>query len=169
MQTLTKELVNEREGALNVFGVLDTTPTALTEFKNRLEKLGFKHATKKLETAQKMAIAYAKYGFITQDKVDKFNEKLIKETLTQDKTARTYKRLQFTSIENYGKVPPLEVLYRIESAVKDAIFDNFEIATIQWVKEVIDPIVFGRIDGCPDRFFIAQWDDDVRIEDIVGS
>jgi hypothetical protein len=37
------------------------------------------------------------------------------------------------------------------------------------VKEVIDPIIFGKIDGCTDRFFIAQWDDDVKIEDIVGA
>lgn len=143
--------------------------SSIEAMKSRLEKLGLKNAAKKLDGAQKLAIAYAKYGFISQDKVDRFNDKLKVETLTQDKTARSYKRLLFTALENYHKIPPQDVLVRLESAMNDAVFDGFEIATIQWIKEVIDPILFGRIDGCPDRFFVAQWDDDVRIEDIVGA
>lgn len=144
-------------------------PIGLEHMMARLDKFGFKTALKKLDGAQKLAIAYAKYGFVSQDKVDKFNEKLKIETLTQDKTARSYKRLMFTAIENYTKIPPQDALYRLEAAMADAVFDGFEVATIQWIKEVIDPIIFGRIDGCTDRFFIAQWDDDVKIEDIVGA
>jgi hypothetical protein len=52
--------------------------------------------------------------------------------------------------------------------VTDDCFDSFEIAKIQWKREIKDPILFGRIDGCPDRFYVSQWDDDVRIEDILG-
>ena len=144
-------------------------PSDVVVLQNRLEKLGLKSAAKKLNGAQKLSIAYAKYGFITQEKVDRFNEKLRIETLTEDKTARSYKRLLFTPLDSYHKVPPQDVLVRLEAAMNDAIFDTFEIATIQWVKEIIDPILFGRIDGCPDRFYVAQWDDDVRIEDIVGA
>lgn len=149
--------------------VLENPQGGLVDLKDRLEKLGLKGAAKKLNAAQKLAVAYAKYGFIEQDKVNKFNERLKHETLTEDKTARSYKRLLFTPLENYHKIPPQDVLERLESAMNDAIFDSFEIATIQWVKEIIDPILFGRITDCPDRFFIAQWDDDVRIEDIVGA
>lgn len=135
----------------------------------RLEKLGLKGAAKKLDMARKLSVAYAKYGYVSQEKVDRFNEKLRAETLTEDKNARSYKRLLFTPLDGYHKIPPQDVLNRLESAMDDAVFDRFEIATIQWIKEIIDPILFGRIDGCPDRFFIAQWDDDVKIEDIVGT
>jgi hypothetical protein len=148
--------------------VLDA-PNQLIEMRDTLDRLGFKVATKKLETAQKLAIAYAKYGFIPQEKVDKFNEKLRAETLRGDAGAREYKRLLFTPIDGYPKIPPQDALQRLEQAMNDNIFDTFEVATIQWIKEVIDPIIFGRIEGCPDRFFVAQWDDDVRIEDIVGA
>ena len=36
----------------------------------------------------------------------------------------------------------------------------------EWIKEIKDPIVFGVINGCPDKFFISQWDDDIKIDDI---
>jgi len=35
------------------------------------------------------------------------------------------------------------------------------------VTVVPDPILLGRITGCENRYFIAQWDDDVKIEDIL--
>lgn len=54
-----------------------------------------------------------------------------------------------------------------EKAQKLKCFDTFEIAKIEAVEERKDPIVFGCITGCPDKFFIAQWDDDVKIEDIL--
>lgn len=49
----------------------------------------------------------------------------------------------------------------------DNSFDRFEIAKIHWKEELKGPILFGIIDICTDKFFIAQWDDDLRIEDIL--
>jgi hypothetical protein len=165
MEALATQVQTLERPALDVLDM----PTSVDHMMARLDKLGFKTALKKLDGAQKLAIAYAKYGFVSQEKVSKFNEKLRVETITQDKMARSYKQLLFTPIENYAKVPPHDALYRLEAAMADAVFDGFEVATIQWVKEVVDPIIFGRVDGCTDRFFIAQWDDDVKIEDIVGA
>ena len=33
--------------------------------------------------------------------------------------------------------------------------------------EIKDPIGFDKIDSCPDYFFVSQWEDDVKFEDIV--
>lgn len=55
----------------------------------------------------------------------------------------------------------------LESAHADKCFDKFEVMTVEWHKEVPDPILFGVVNGCADRFFIAQWDTDVKIEDIL--
>ena len=49
------------------------------------------------------------------------------------------------------------------------IFDTFEVAQIDSVVEYKDPIVFGRIEGCGDRFFVAEWADDVSITDLIGD
>jgi hypothetical protein len=32
-----------------------------------------------------------------------------------------------------------------------------------------DPIIFGRIKGSNNRYFVAQWDDDVKIEQILRA
>ena len=135
----------------------------------RLTELGLKTAGEVVERIKKMRLAYQCYMFLPQEKVDLFNDKLRKETLQEDKNARKFKRLVFTKIENYDKIPPAHVLDAIERAQKDKVFDYYEIAHIRWIEEVKDPIMFGKIDGCDDRFFIAQWDDDVSIEELMGQ
>ena len=67
----------------------------------------------------------------------------------------------------YPSAPPQAVLDKVEEAQKVGCFDAFEVCKVESVREYKDPIVFGRITGCPDRFFIAQWDNDVKIEDIL--
>lgn len=132
---------------------------------DRLERLGFKAAGAKVKELsikqRKMAIAYEHYRFVRPEKIDAFNEKLRKNTRESN---GSYKTLSFTAVENYGEVPPAHVLDKMEQAIDRKCFDSFEVAHIVDVK---DPILFGRIHGCPDRFFIDQWDDDVRIEDIL--
>ena len=127
-----------------------------------------KKARKNLELAKKLQIAYAKYGYVPAEKIDLFNERLKKESMEDEGTALSYKRLLFTPTEDYTKVPPGAVLDRLAEAMDEGIFDKFEVATVQWVKEVKDPIIFARIIGCTDLFFIAQWDDDVSIEEILN-
>lgn len=130
---------------------------------DRLEKLGFKAASTKVKELsvrqRKMAIAYEHYRFVCQEKIDAFNAKLRKAGSNAG-----YQTLSFTPVEQYPDVPPVHVLDSLDLAQSRRCFDAFEIAHIIDVK---DPILFGRINGCPDRFFIGQWDDDVKIEDIL--
>lgn len=131
---------------------------------DRLERLGFKTASTKVKELsakkRKMAIAYEHYRFVRPEKIEAFNRKL----MAKRKKDGSYDMLSFTPVENYSEVPPAPVLEAMEVAVDRKCFDKFEVAHIINVK---DPILFGRITGCPDRFFIGQWDDDVKIEDIL--
>ena len=132
---------------------------------DRLEKLGFKAASTKVKELsvkqRKMAIAYEHYRFVRPEKIQAFNAKLYKKTRDD---YGSYQQLAFTPVEEYQDVPPAHVLEKMEAAVERNCFDAFEVAHIINVK---DPILFGRIKGCPDRFFVDQWDDDVKIEDII--
>jgi len=132
---------------------------------DRLERLGLKAAAgqvKELKTMErKLTIAHEHYRFVRQEQVDKFNKDLRKKTLKN----YTYQTLAFTPISDYKKTPPSDVLDKLEEAINLKCFDSFEIASIMEVKE--DPLLFGRINNCPDRFFIAQWDNDVKIEDLI--
>lgn len=139
----------------------------------RLEKLGFKQASNRVkelrELNRKMEIAYKNFRHIRQEKIDTFNEKLKKESMVESKSSYQYKYLKFTPLEEYTEVPPDTVLDEIEKAQAIGCFDTFEIAKIEDVVVTKDPIVFGRINKCPDRFFIGQWDDDVKIEQILSE
>ncbi len=114
-----------------------------------------------------MKKAYSKYLFVTQSIIDKFNEKLRKDTLIEDPKSRSYKSLIFIPLEEYNQLPLDNVLEALKNASEDMCFDDFEIAKIDWIKEVKDPILFGIINKCSDKFFISQWDDDVKIEDLL--
>lgn len=142
---------------------METIATTKTE---QLESLGFNRAALKLKEAaqkkRKMAIAYEHFRYVRVEKIRAFNEKLKKDTLGRN---GDYKELSFTDVANYEEVPPDDVLLAFSAAKEHTCFDSFEIAHIVQVK---DPILFGRVHGCSDRFFIAQWDDDVKIEDILA-
>jgi len=139
----------------------------------KLSKLGFKKASNKItelkDLKRKSTIAYEHFRYVTQAKIDAFNEKLKKESMQEDARAYHYKCLKFISLADYPEVPPMDVLDKLEAAQELGCFDTFEIAKIDDVVEVKDPIVFGRINKCPDRFFIGQWDDDVKIEQILNA
>lgn len=133
----------------------------------RLLSLGLNKAASKLSAAQRMEVAYKGYSFITPEAIQRFNEELRKETLKEDKRAYRFKQLIFTNLDQYDKIPPEHVLKGLERAKKEGLFDQYEIAHIDWIVEVKDPILFGVIVGCSDRFYIEQWDDDVKIEDLL--
>lgn len=143
---------------------------------SKLADLGFTKAAKTYESkkalAKKLMLAYEHYRFVTPAVIEKFNKALEKKTWKKnDSTNRypTYDQLNFDSIGNYGEIPPANVLEDVKKAKDMGIFDTFEVATIKSVEVRPDPIIFGRINECGDRFFISQWDNDVRIEDILGE
>lgn len=135
-----------------------------------LKELGFEVASNKVEQSQefvrKSAIAYEHFDFISAEDVKKFQEILKKNTLKEDKHYNTYDTLKFHNIKDYPEVPPLEVLNKLREAKEKNCFDYFEIAKIESVREVKDPILFGKVNECGDYFFIAQWDDDITLEAI---
>jgi len=132
-----------------------------------LERLGFKTASTKLKTLsekkRKLAIAYEFYRVVTEEKVADFQSKLRKKTANWD-GRQGYHKLDFVPVESYENVPTPDVLAEMEVAQGRKCFDSYEVA---YIKQVEDPLLFGRIKGCPDRFFIAQWDNDVSIDDIL--
>jgi hypothetical protein len=132
-----------------------------------LRALGLHRAADKVDMVLKMKVAYALYQYVSPDKVEKFNALFREETQQEDKRAYRYQQLVFTPLEQYPEVPPAEVLERLAEAQKNDCFDYFEVAHIESVEKLKDPIVLGRIKGCSDRFFISQWNDDVSIEDLL--
>jgi len=67
-------------------------------------------------------------------------------------------------IENYNKVPPNNVLNILKMHQDRALFDYFTIAS---VSAIHDPLLLGRINNYEDRFFIAQWGEDISLDDII--
>lgn len=80
------------------------------------------------------------------------------------KTASTM-RLSLTPVSEYEGVPPTDVLSKMKEAKDCQIFDSFEIIS---VKRVPDPILVGKMEGTKDLFYIAEWDDDVSIDDFIN-
>lgn len=67
-------------------------------------------------------------------------------------------------IEEYGSVPPKEVLSKLRMHKDRLLFDYFTIASVENIK---DPLLFGRIKETKDRYFIAQWGNDVYLDCLI--
>ncbi len=148
---------------------MEITVAQQTGRTERLEKLGFTKAAKDLSgllvKKRKLAIAYEHYRFVTPENVSAFNQKLKKAGKNMDDINRQeYQMLAFTPIGDYETVPPDHVLTNLETAQGRGCFDAFEIG---YIKNIKDPLLFGRVTGTPNRFFIDQWDDDVKIDDLL--
>jgi len=137
----------------------------------RLKELGLEGAGNELqgleEFKRKTAIAYEHFRFVTPEKINEFNARLKEKTYNKEKYS--YDKLGFTALKSYTEIPPENVLNDLEESKKKNCFDSYEVAKIESVVERPDPILFGRIDQCSDRFFVSQWDNDVAIEDILSE
>lgn len=69
-----------------------------------------------------------------------------------------------TPIDKYEGIPPEGVLKRFAEVKETKVFDRYSVATVKAVK---DPLLLGHIDGSEDRYFIAQWGDDVKLDDVI--
>lgn len=136
-----------------------------------LQELGFEMAHSEVERKKtlktKLMVAYEHYRYVTPQQIDDFNDKLQKNTRTTDGWVTSYDKLRFRAIKEYPNVPPANVLEDVKKARDLGCFDTFEVADIQTVEVRPDPIIFGRVSGCDNRFFISQWDNDVKLEDIL--
>ena len=79
----------------------------------------------------------------------------------------THDKLSFVNLKEYPEVPPMDCLMDLKKAKDMECFDSFEVAKVETVDVRPDPIIFGLINGCEDKFYITQWEHDVRIEDIL--
>src|SRR3990167_5009421 len=147
-----------------------------------LKDLGLTKAGERLnsktELKKKMTIAYEFYRFVEPHVIERFSAELKTKTYQEDKldqyrTKQTWHVLKFIKLEDYPEVPPADCLLDLKRAKEHKCFDWFEIvktevySTIEDKTPRPDPIIFGRITGCEDRFFISQWDNDVLIDDIL--
>jgi uncharacterized protein (DUF433 family) len=169
--------------------------TMLLEQAKQAREAGFTAAaenlTKQAELARKLAIAYEHYRYVTREQIRAFVEALHARTVrrpTMDEALKqggplfradllpyasnVYDTLVFDRMEAYPGLPPADVLAAVKAAQERKIFDAFEVAHVQPVATRIvypDPIVFGLVEGCGDRFFIAEWGEDVKLADLIGS
>lgn len=136
-----------------------------------LRDLGFETAANqclvKRELARKLRIAFEHFRVVEPEQIARFNQELAKKTNVATTYGNTYQTLRFTKVESYPNVPPVDVLEKLREAKKLNCFDTYEVATIESVVQVPDPVLFGVIAGCQNKYFIAQWDNDVSIEDIL--
>ena len=83
-----------------------------------------------------------------------------------------FEKLVFIPLNEYEEIPPMDCLLDLKKAVSFSvnemrIFDSFEVGIIREEIQKPDPVVFGIIDGCVDKFCITQWDDDISFEEIM--
>lgn len=167
---------------------MTTIPT-----QQQLHKLGFVTAASEMQRhkeaaplalRQKLRTAFEFYRVVEPHHIERHNNML--KSLTRKLTRKwrqysevhreySFLQLDFTTIHNYPAAPPAEVLVELQKAKEMGCFDRFEVCTLGRhtlrestpVFRMPDPILFGRIDGSENRYFIAQWDDDIKIEDIL--
>lgn len=141
-----------------------------------LTELGFDAAAKQLnadrEMARKLRIAFEHFRVVEPDHLSRFQAELKQKTLRNDGRntwgmITEHDTLVFTPIKDYTAIPPKEALDELRKAKTLGCFDAFEVATIQSVRTVPDPIIFGTINGSRNKYYVCQWDNDVKIEDIL--
>ena len=126
-----------------------------------LKELGMDAVAEKLLSKKRgrdgLLKAVELYKYATGEDIDDFNRDIKQQG----------RELAIIEIKDYDRLPPDEVLEALTKAKDQDLFDTFHIAYIRRVK---DPILFGKIKAFKNLyFFIAQWGDDVKFEDILGT
>lgn len=68
------------------------------------------------------------------------------------------------AVEHYAGIPPMNVLRKFKEEKEKNVFDSFTIASVNAIR---DPLLLGRVTGSENRYFIAQWGDDVKLDDVI--
>ncbi len=126
-----------------------------------LKELGLNAISEKLLRKkggkEKLLKAVSEYRYATKEDLDDFKKEMRKYN----------KELAVVEMKSFDRLPPDEILEDLQKARKKKCFDTYHIAYIRKVK---DPILFGKINGFNELFFyVSQWGDDVKIEDIIGT
>ncbi len=157
---------------------MNTTISTNAPTEAELKELGFDAAATQMsadkELARKLRIAFEHFRVVEPSHLDRFQSDLKTKTSRQDGSNQwgeitVYDKLVFTAISEYKAIPPKEALAELRKARELGCFDAFEVATIESVRVVPDPIIFGTITGSKNKYYVCQWDNDVKIEDILRS
>lgn len=143
----------------------------ITEKIEYLKSLGLTKAAETIEESasltSKLNHAYQHYRYLPPSAIQRFQERLRSEAITDERGAVVYKQLAFTRLDQYPTLPPEAMLLALESAKAHGCFDYFEVAHLETIKKLPDPLLLGCITNCADKFFITQWDEDVTITDVL--
>jgi hypothetical protein len=132
---------------------------------------------KKIARSRKLAVAYEHYRYVSKEAIASYCKDLKAKTLKtilddSYESLKTWDELALVPMGSYGGIPPSDVMAETKIARERGCFDTFEVAYVQEKREHIkrpDPIVFGLVEGCTDRFYVAQWGDDVKITDLLKT
>lgn len=137
-----------------------------------LKELGLEDAGSELlrlqEKKRKLTTAYEFHRVVPMAAINQFQKTLRKKSEKKHKDGSTeYETLRLTPLKNWKKVPPQEARTLLKEAIGRNCFDYFEVAHIESVVERPDPIIFGRITDVTDLFVVAQWDNDIKVSDLI--
>jgi hypothetical protein len=106
------------------------------------------------------------YPILRKSTISGFNQEM---TMTRDGV-----RVHVDPLESYVGNPdngsekdrliPDDVLDSLEVAKERHLFDTMHVL---WAERVPDPLLLGRVDGCEDYFFIAEWGDDITFDQLT--
>ena len=130
----------------------------------QLVDVGFNRAAKLYKSlgadSEKMSQAYELYKYVTRENMEQIDKKI---RTTDDKNPSDRRVLSLVPIDESLNVPPEDVLHALETAVTDAIFDDFMVVSATGDTAVL---LMGIINHCGDYFFIGKYD---RIEGVDSS
>lgn len=162
--TYKKVALNTLTEVKKLAKVAQVQPEIKLENVQLLKELGFDLMHNKVQkiaearTKENMAIL-AGYTKISHAEFDHANQELKRNT-------RHEFQLSVVEVKKYTGIPPREVLLEMQKAIKADLFTTFEIISIE---KVPDPILVGRVEGSKDMFFIAEWGDDISLQEILES
>lgn len=125
---------------------------------------------------------------ITTDNIIKFLQKKSEErwgrmrmddpTISQDKIIidirvdlpHVWGHVTWTEIPltDYQEIPPAQIVEKVSETNKTGLFDYLTVAKFSYKTEIVkDPLLLGRITNSDIRFFIAQWEDDIHLDDLI--
>lgn len=175
-QVAMNEMAGLKEGAVEV-GIKDEKKT--TRAMDLLKDLGFeqlhKHTSAIAERAMKEnLIGVAGYKKIFADKFEAARKRVQQKSeyacdlLLTPVEAYLGQNVTITPgsyvVDQELSLPPMDVLEKVASAKKDGLFDSFAVIH---VAKVHDPILVGQVKGSKDLYFIAEWGDDISLEELM--
>ena len=165
--TLLKKSVRE----IVVGAVSEEMRGAINNKIEKLRKLGVKKQADVLEAelALRTKLARVKewnYPVLPYDELMKFDRSMVGGFYLKvhiDKLA-DYVGNTSADVDVKDSIIPDFALEKLEEAKDRQVFDDF---AVLWVEKVKDPLLLGLLQGCKDYFFICEWGEDVKFEDIV--